>query len=248
MLSPNQCMLAVAAAAMIPGLGMAQVAVSPPAPAVLDTVRLQVPSSGPGVWDLDRTRITMSGNVIEVTLRSGPFFDPAPPPRIDEFLLGQFPAGAYTVNVHRDNGAGTVDSLGTVAFNVSSNAASRQSPPFANFSDLWWNPQQSGWGLNVIQHASGNLFVTWFAYRGDGQPGWYVVPGGSWTQGSVFQGGLYWATGPVVGNAFDAAKVKLVYAGTAKIAFDAMTGNTGSFAVQFDTGHGWSSPIARQPF
>jgi len=42
-----------------------------------------------------------------------------------------------------------------------------------NYSDLWWNPDEPGWGLNVSQQAD-VLFVTTFVYNAQGQPVWYA--------------------------------------------------------------------------
>ena len=41
------------------------------------------------------------------------------------------------------------------------------------YSDLWWNPAESGWGLNVVQQAE-NAFVTLFLHGPDRQPTWLV--------------------------------------------------------------------------
>ena len=36
--------------------------------------------------------------------------------------------------------------------------------PATDYTDLWWNPNESGWGLNIVQHASRNIFAVWFTY------------------------------------------------------------------------------------
>src|SRR5215831_3630119 len=36
-------------------------------------------------------------------------------------------------------------------------------PATPNFSDLWWNPAESGWGVNLQQQGN-ILFATWFTY------------------------------------------------------------------------------------
>ena len=33
--------------------------------------------------------------------------------------------------------------------------------PTADYSDLWWNPNESGWGLNIA-HQGDILFTSWF--------------------------------------------------------------------------------------
>ena len=47
-------------------------------------------------------------------------------------------------------------------------------PPGTDYTDLWWNPNESGWGLGITQQ--GNLmFLTWFVYDRPGNPVWYVA-------------------------------------------------------------------------
>jgi hypothetical protein len=211
-------------------------------------VRLQVASQGPFVFNVDATKISMANNTIDVTLAYGGALDPVPPPRTNEFFLGQFPAGTYEVKVSVDNGI-SAQPVGTTSFTVSAKTGNAGTPgPYANFSDLWWNAQQSGWGLNVVQHPSGNLFLTWFAYASDGRPVWYVVPGGTWTQANTFAGALYRVTGPVIGDSFDPAAVTRTLAGTALLQFnDLASPDFGTLSLQVD-GRPWASAITRQPF
>jgi hypothetical protein len=70
----------------------------------------------------------------------------------------------------------------------------------ASFTALWWNPAESGWGLNT-NHQDGIVFATLFTYASDGGPMWLVGPNLSSMPGQlVFNGPLYRTTGP----AFDA--------------------------------------------
>ena len=47
-------------------------------------------------------------------------------------------------------------------------------PQHQNMTDMWFNPAESGWGLNLI-HQGDTLFATLFVYGPDGQPRWYVA-------------------------------------------------------------------------
>ena len=55
-----------------------------------------------------------------------------------------------------------------------------------NYSDIWWNPQESGWGINLF-HQDNLMFATWFTYDANGRDTWYTVsraeaqPDGSFT-------------------------------------------------------------------
>src|SRR5207253_375604 len=59
-----------------------------------------------------------------------------------------------------------------------------------DYTDMWYNPNESGWGLNVIQHPSQKIFGVWFTYRSTGRPTWYVLPDGVWTSSNVYSGTL----------------------------------------------------------
>ena len=64
-----------------------------------------------------------------------------------------------------------------------------------NFQDLWWNPAESGWGLNVA-HQDDTLFATLFTYDASGQPIWYYMSNGAMTATGTYTGALYRLTGP----------------------------------------------------
>ncbi len=87
-----------------------------------------------------------------------------------------------------------------------------------NFTDLWWNSLESGWGLNIAQESD-LMFVTFYVYGPNNQPVWYtallnyqgVQPDGS----VLFNGDIYQSTGPYFGGTFNPALVENVRAGTA---------------------------------
>jgi hypothetical protein len=65
---------------------------------------------------------------------------------------------------------------------------------------LWWNPEESGWGLNLNQQGN-TAFGTLFTYDAARAPSWFVMSGGTLqADGLTFTGDLYRTTGP----AFDA--------------------------------------------
>jgi lysyl endopeptidase len=116
-----------------------------------------------------------------------------------------------------------------------------------DYTDLWWGGDaQSGWGLNIIQHATRNIFAVWYTYDASGRMMWYVLPGGTWTSPNVFSGTLYATTGPPANAAtFNADAVKRTAVGSGTLTFsDANNGNF-AFLINGVTG---SKPITRQPF
>jgi hypothetical protein len=87
-----------------------------------------------------------------------------------------------------------------------------------DFSDLWFNPNESGWGVNVVQQNE-TLFLTFFIYGVDGKPVWYVAPSTAFQSQStatgalIFAGPLYSTTGPWFGGVFNPANVNVKQVG-----------------------------------
>jgi hypothetical protein len=114
-----------------------------------------------------------------------------------------------------------------------------------DFTDLWFNPAESGWGLSLAQHGN-NVFAVWYTYDTDGQPLWLVMPGVQFTSAVAFNGKLYTTTGPYYGaSTFDASSVKLSEAGTAAISVNigasaagACDAGSASFAPMLNTPSG----------
>ena len=40
-----------------------------------------------------------------------------------------------------------------------------------NYTDVWWNSTESGWGLSMI-HQGDLIFIAWYTYAADGKPMW----------------------------------------------------------------------------
>lgn len=80
-------------------------------------------------------------------------------------------------------------------------------------SDLWWNPNESGWGMQIVQSDS-ILFATLFVYDSNNQPTFY---GGTLTSvgNLLWTGDLYRTTGPYFGaGSFNPAQVGVRKVGT----------------------------------
>ena len=93
-----------------------------------------------------------------------------------------------------------------------------QSPtPAVDYTDLWWNPSESGWGM-AITHQFGNIFLAWYVYDANGKPFWYVAPACT-VSGSSCSGTLYRTTGPAFGPPLDPSKVKATAVGSAIVSF-----------------------------
>jgi hypothetical protein len=114
-----------------------------------------------------------------------------------------------------------------------------------DYTDLWWNPTESGWGLNLIQHASRNIFGVWYTYGLDGKRTWYVIPGGTWLNNNTFRGDIYATTGMPPTQGFDPNRVTRTVVGTGTLTFS--DANTGTFAFSINGVTG-TKAISRQPF
>lgn len=115
-----------------------------------------------------------------------------------------------------------------------------------NYSDMWWKATESGWGMSVIQHPSGQLFTVWYHYGETGSPQWLVIPGGAWTTTTSFTGAIYRTTGPALGGVFDPSRVTVVPVGVATLAFT--DADHGTFTWWMDNGAQGIRSITRQPF
>jgi hypothetical protein len=116
-----------------------------------------------------------------------------------------------------------------------------------NYTDLWWNPNESGWGVGLT-HQGDTLFAAWFTYDLDGTPLWLVatLPRAA---ADVFTGMLYQTAGPAFATPFDPMKVTTTPTGTATLTF--ANGNAATLAYTVNRTSGnvtQSKPITRQVF
>ena len=102
-----------------------------------------------------------------------------------------------------------------------------------DYSDLWWNPSESGWGAG-IQRQDDVIFLTLFVYAADGTGTWFVAPDvtlqGPEGASSSWSGALYRATGPGFATAFD-GNVQPTVVGTANLDFAGPTSGTLRYVV-----------------
>jgi cytochrome c553 len=115
--------------------------------------------------------------------------------------------------------------------------------PLFDYTDLWWNPSESGWGFNIIQHSSSNIFGVIYTYDAPNRPMWYVLPGGTWTSSATFTGKLYRVTGSPGSMAFRPGEVTEV--GTATLLFNGANNANLTYSVN---GVQVTKAIERQPF
>jgi hypothetical protein len=79
--------------------------------------------------------------------------------------------------------------------------AGAQSTPATNYSDMWYLPAESGWGVSFVQHTGTHqVYAVWYTYdprapdvssTGNFRPLWIVMSGGSWTSPTSVTGPVY---------------------------------------------------------
>lgn len=117
--------------------------------------------------------------------------------------------------------------------------------PISDHADMWWGgPTQNGWGMALLQQYR-TIFAVWFTYDAAGAPTWFVMPSGSWSDASTYQGRIYRAAGsPWLGKVYDAGAFRTTDVGTFRFRF---SGDTATFDYTID-GRSGTMPLSRQPF
>ncbi|MGH8850917.1 MAG: hypothetical protein ACREYD_07975 [Casimicrobiaceae bacterium] len=85
-----------------------------------------------------------------------------------------------------------------MATNFAGQSGSVAAVATANYQGLWFNPAESGWGINFA-HQGDLIFASWFTYDLTGKGTWLVMTA-SKTASNTYSGTLFQGTGP----AFDA--------------------------------------------
>jgi hypothetical protein len=118
-----------------------------------------------------------------------------------------------------------------------------------DFSDIWWNAAESGWGINVIQRSD-IIFATLFVYGPDNTARWYSAtlrPVNPQPSGLTrFTGEMIRTTGPWFGApVFDTDLVTPAVVGNITLSFNSPVTGTLSYTVDNVP---FTKEITRQPF
>ena len=103
-------------------------------------------------------------------------------------------------------------------------------PAATNYTAMWWNPAESGWGVNVT-HQGERLFVTLFTYAADGRDLWLVGSELARQPDGAFSGEIHRVTGPAF-NASPWTAISATSAGTMTLRFSAP--NRGTLSYTFN--------------
>ena len=110
-------------------------------------------------------------------------------------------------------------------------ACLRPASAATDYTDLWWNAGESGWGANFVQ-ADDFIFVTFFIYGPTLQPTWYS---GQMTRGTgdVWTGPLYLTSGSYFGATWSPAQRTTAQVGT--VTFAPLSAVAGTLAYNVGT-------------
>jgi hypothetical protein len=101
----------------------------------------------------------------------------------------------------------------------------------SEITDMWWNPAESGWGINVVLQGD-VAFATFFLYDTAHNPVWYTAQLTKQSNAFVWSGGLYATSGPWFGGPFNPASVSVRTAGSAR--FESLSLRTAVFSYTVD--------------
>jgi hypothetical protein len=177
-------------------------------------------------------RVSMQGNRIVVRV---PLIIDITSPKNHDISLGSFPAGSYTVEVYNAPTFGEPILLATREFAVEHQILQPPSGgpqiPVVNYSDMWWNPAEPGWGMTITQRPSGLLLATWFVQDANGKPIWYTLEPGVWTSESMFVGPIYRTDGPYFAGAYAPSNLHQTAVGTGTLTFQQFDNGRFTFDV-----------------
>ena len=97
-----------------------------------------------------------------------------------------------------------------------------------DWTDLYFNPQESGWGINLIQQYN-VIFATMFVYGADRTPHWFVADNMTGS-GNSFSGTLLQTSGPAFSGPFTGG-VTATPVGTITITFTSQNTATLSYTA-----------------
>ncbi|QJR15399.1 hypothetical protein [Usitatibacter palustris] len=137
--------------------------------------------------------------------------------------------------------------------------ARAQAVPTINYTDLWWNPSESGQGLSLSQSTTSNqLFALWYTYdprvaetdtatAGDFKPMWLSMPSGTWTTPTQFTGAVYATVGTPFALAWNTNNYAVQQVGTFTFTFTSADAATFSYNIAPPAGLPAGNPAANLP-
>ena len=124
------------------------------------------------------------------------------------------------------------------------NGPATVTPTPVNYQGMWWNPGESGWGIDFA-HQGDVIFATWFTHDANGKA-WYMSMTATQTGPSTFSGELVRTTGPALDAVpFDPNQVQRTTGGSGTLTFSDENNGTFSYTVN---GISQTKAITKQVF
>ena len=132
-----------------------------------------------------------------------------------------------------------------------------QSVPAANYSDIWYNPNESGWGVTFTQHNGSNqAFAVWYTYDprepdptvpGNFKPLWLVMSGGTWTSPTSLTGDVYVTKGTPFASTWNPNALGVTRVGTFSFSFSGTSNGTFTYHISPPSGLASTDPAFNLP-
>ena len=130
--------------------------------------------------------------------------------------------------------------LATTLLALSLPAAAQAVVPQENWSDMWYDTAESGWGLSFTQHRESNqVYAVWYTYdpreadpAGQFKPLWIVMPGGTWVSPTRISGSVFVLTGTAVQQPWAGGNLKIDSVGTFTITFNDSANGTFTYDIR----------------
>jgi hypothetical protein len=223
--------------------------ISPAEPASFDVVNLRMAVDDCS-FDASSVRVSMSSNVVKVVQQVRNCLV-AGTPIVADVRLGAFPVGLYRAEVYASPTA--LVPVESLVFEVRGRPEILIFPPpphpLADYTGIWYDPDESGWGVSFHQAPDNVTFAMLFVYTTASQPEWYSIQGGRWTSSTLWMGTVYKTTGPALASSiFDPRLVNYTVAGTASFDFTQAPGREGMARFSYTVaGVTASKPVTRIP-
>jgi hypothetical protein len=219
-----------ALAAALATLPAAASSIVPAQPIAFQPVNLRMTVDG-CAFVPETVRVRAVANVLQVTQHLNNCFAPGPV-EIADVRLGSLAPGDYRVELYASQDA-SGPPLETLAFTVATRPEILVFPPpprpITDYSGMWWNAGESGWGLSLHQSPTDAMFGALFVYGADGEAEWFTLQGGRWESSTRWSAIVYRTTGPFFASLmFDPRLVLLQAVGVATLDFHQLPGDVGS--------------------
>jgi hypothetical protein len=73
----------------------------------------------------------------------------------------------------------------------------------ADYTDIWFNPAEAGWGVNLVQ-SDAFIYATFFIYGADGKPTWLTATL-AYKDSTTYAGAVYSYLGTYYPSSWDPA-------------------------------------------